>query len=107
MKQSAVEWLANEIYLDFEMKGDGAFFNDLYNQAIEMEEKQIGYSEEEVKRLAFKFYLDMSNKMKVPDNLITENYTNVDEWFEQINPIKAYYNQIDKEVHFNRRNLNK
>jgi hypothetical protein len=41
MKQTAVEWLANEIYLDFEKKGDGAFFNDLYNQAKEMEKQQI------------------------------------------------------------------
>ena len=51
-------------------------------------QQQGSYSEEEVKRLAFKFYLEMSKQMKVPDNLITENYTNVDEWFEQLNPIK-------------------
>ena len=51
-------------------------------------QQQRSYSEEEVKRLAFKFYLEMSKQMKVPDNLITENYTNVDEWFEQLNPIK-------------------
>ena len=53
-------------------------------------QQQRSYSEEEVKRLAFKFYLEMSKQMNVPDNLITENYTNVDEWFEQLNPIKAY-----------------
>jgi hypothetical protein len=41
MKQSAVEWLANELYEKFEMKGDGALFNDLLNQAKEMEKQQI------------------------------------------------------------------
>ena len=40
MKQTAVEWLANELYEKFEMKGDGALFNDLVNQAKEMEEQQ-------------------------------------------------------------------
>ena len=40
MKQTAVEWLANELYEKFEMKGDGALFNDLVNQAKEMEKQQ-------------------------------------------------------------------
>ena len=38
---TAVEWLANEFYEKFEMKGDGALFNDLLNQAKEMEKQQI------------------------------------------------------------------
>jgi hypothetical protein len=41
MKQTAVEWLANELYEKFEMKGDGALFNDLLNQANKMFEQQI------------------------------------------------------------------
>lgn len=41
------------------------------------------YSEEEVKRLAFDFYYDMSHQMGVAENLISENRINVDEWFEQ------------------------
>lgn len=41
------------------------------------------YSEEELKRLMFDFYYDMSHKMNVPKNLISENATNVDEWFKQ------------------------
>ncbi len=41
------------------------------------------YNEEEVKRLAFDFYYDMSHKMKVPENLISENETNVDIWFDK------------------------
>lgn len=40
MKQSAVEWLSNEFYEKFEMKGDGALFNDLVNQAKEIEKQQ-------------------------------------------------------------------
>jgi hypothetical protein len=41
------------------------------------------YSEEEVKRLAFDFYYDMSHKMGVAENLISENATNVDVWFNE------------------------
>jgi hypothetical protein len=104
MKQSAVEWLANEIpSIDWE----NSYWRDRFEEAKEMEEQQKGYCEEEVKSLAFKFYLEMSKKMKVPNYLITGNYTDVEEWFEQLNPIKAYYEQMDKEVHFNRGNLNK
>ena len=40
MKQTAVEWLANEFYEKLEVKGDGALFNDLVNQAKEMEKEQ-------------------------------------------------------------------
>ena len=42
------------------------------------------YSEEEVKRLAFDFYYDMSHKMGINTNQISENATNVDIWFEQL-----------------------
>ena len=41
MKPTAVEWLANKLYEKFEMKGDGALFNDLLNQANKMFEQQI------------------------------------------------------------------
>jgi hypothetical protein len=47
-------------------------------------QQERSYSEEEVKKSAFDFYYDMSKKMKVPENLISENLTNVDEWFEQL-----------------------
>jgi hypothetical protein len=46
-------------------------------------QQERSYSEEEVRKLAFDFYYDMSRKMNVPENLITENATNVDVWFEQ------------------------
>ena len=45
--------------------------------------QQRSYNEEEAKQLAFDFYYDMSRKMNVPENLITENMTNLDVWFEQ------------------------
>lgn len=86
---TAIEWLVeklNAIRLDVD-KNVLKFIDKSIEQAKEMEEQQ-GYSKEEVKRLAFKFYLEMSKQMKVPDNLITENYTNVDEFFDKLNPIK-------------------
>jgi hypothetical protein len=54
-----------------------AFMNGAKCQAERM------YSEEEVKRLAFDFYYDMSHQMGVAENLISENATNVDVWFNQ------------------------
>lgn len=41
MRQTAVEWLANEFYEKLEVKGDGALFNDLVNQAKEIEKLHI------------------------------------------------------------------
>ena len=41
------------------------------------------YSEEDVKKIAFDFYYDMSHKLGVPEYLITENATNVDVWFRK------------------------
>jgi hypothetical protein len=41
------------------------------------------YSEEDVKKIAFDFYYDMSHKLGVPEYLITENATNVDVWFKK------------------------
>jgi hypothetical protein len=38
---TAVEWLANEFYKKLEVRGDGALFNDLVNQAKEIEKQQI------------------------------------------------------------------
>jgi hypothetical protein len=41
MKQTAVEWLVNELYEKFEMKGDGILFDEFLKQAKEMEKQQI------------------------------------------------------------------
>ncbi len=49
----------------------------------QINKQERSYSEEEAKKMAFNFYYDMSHKMGVSENLISENTTNVDEWFEQ------------------------
>ena len=38
--KTAVEWFAKELYEKFEMKGDGKVFDDLIEQAKEMEYEQ-------------------------------------------------------------------
>lgn len=41
MKQTAVEWLSNELYEKFEMRGDGLLYDEILNQAKEMEKQNI------------------------------------------------------------------
>ena len=41
MRQTAVEWLAKELYEKFEMKGDGILFDEFLKQAKEIEKQQI------------------------------------------------------------------
>ena len=41
MKQTAVEWFAQELYEKFEMKGDGKVFDELLDQAKAMEKEQM------------------------------------------------------------------
>jgi hypothetical protein len=38
--KTAVEWFAKELYDKFEMKGDGKVFDELLEQAKEMEKEQ-------------------------------------------------------------------
>lgn len=45
--------------------------------------KQTLYTESDIKQIAFSFYYDMSKKMKIPENLISENETNFTEWFNK------------------------
>ena len=50
MKQSAVEWLSNELYEKFEMRGDGLLYDEILDQAKEIENQQqdelaIGFAE--------------------------------------------------------------
>ena len=61
MKQTAVEWLANEFYEKLEVKGDGALFNDLVNQAKELQKQQqdefaIGFTEWCIKNAKSTYY---------------------------------------------------
>ena len=41
MKQTSIEWLANELYEKFEMRGDGILFDEILNKAKELEKQQI------------------------------------------------------------------
>ena len=41
MRQTAVEWLAKELYEKFEIKEDNILFDEFLKQAKEMEKQQI------------------------------------------------------------------
>lgn len=86
MKQTAVEKLELSLLgiISFDSEELRAKYKDRVAKAKEIEKQQQNYSEEEVKKLAFDFYYDMSHKMGVATNLISENATNVNVWFEQI-----------------------
>jgi hypothetical protein len=43
----------------------------------------VRYTREEMIKHAFDFYYDMSEKMKVPFRLISENRTNAEVWFDE------------------------
>ena len=81
MKQETLEEAANKYVEDFAMSVKSARKIGFKDGAKWQAERM--YSEEEVKRLAFDFYYDMSHQMGVAENLISENATNVDVWFNQ------------------------
>jgi uncharacterized protein YecA (UPF0149 family) len=78
MKQEQLEELAKDFYSDENQLMERIAFKRGYTEC-----KENSYSEEEAKKLAFDFYYDMSHKMGVTENLISENSTNVDIWFEE------------------------
>jgi hypothetical protein len=41
MKQTAVEWLVNELYTKFEMRGNGDLFDEILKQAKAIEIEQL------------------------------------------------------------------
>lgn len=51
MKQTAVEWLVNELTKNKFITKNGGFTNPLIEQAKEMENEQRGYSKEKVDKL--------------------------------------------------------
>ena len=79
MERTAVEWLANEFYEKLEVKGDGALFNDLVNQAKEMEKQQQGYTEEQLFKIINDFCFDWNYNYK--GELSQKQY--LIEWFEK------------------------
>lgn len=66
-------------------KGNSIDVEILVNEILPtlFSQQERSYSKEEAKKLAFDFYYDMSHKMGVPENLISENATNVDEWIKK------------------------
>jgi hypothetical protein len=77
MEQTAVEWLFENVYvLGREMELGNKDLMKKFNQSKEMEkEKMIDF--------AFNFYYDFCNKTGVPFNLITENRTNVEDYYNR------------------------
>ena len=77
MKQTAVEWLYNNLKSLFEHDGDLLEVVQMsFEQAKEMEKEQIiGF--------AFDFYYDFSNKLGVPFNLISENRLNTEQYYNE------------------------
>jgi hypothetical protein len=77
VKQTAVEWLVEQ--MSEKHYGAKTYFGankKLIEQSKEMEkEKMIDF--------AFNFYYDFCNKTGVPFNLISENRTNVEEYYTE------------------------
>jgi hypothetical protein len=71
VKFTAVEWL----YLQL-IKNPKTPWNDILEQAKEMEKEQMI-------KFAFDVYYDISNKMKVPFNLISENRLHSEYYYNQ------------------------
>jgi len=78
MKQEQLEELTKYFYPDENQLMERIAFKRGYTEC-----RENMYSEEEAKKLAFDFYYDMSHKMGLTENLISENFTNVDIWFEE------------------------
>ncbi len=70
MKQTAVEWLVNEIP---NMDWANSYWSDRFEHAKELENKQQGYSEEEV--------LEIIRQYALEEHLITSSKPDI--WFEQ------------------------
>jgi hypothetical protein len=76
MKQTAVEWLINQLknykLIDESIHPD----NVLFHRAKEMEKEQMI-------DFAFNFYYDFCNKTGVPFNLISENRINAEDYYNE------------------------
>ena len=90
-KQETLEEAAKEFVLshDFsKLTNPNHLANRCFQFGAKWQQERM-YSEEEVKMLAFNFYYDMSHKMGVAENLISENRLNAEEWFEQFKKHKG------------------
>jgi hypothetical protein len=77
-----IEEAAEIYYENNKFKSDYPHCSYSFKDGAKWQQERM-YSEEDVRRITFDFYYDMSHKMNVPENLISENTTNVDEWFKQ------------------------
>jgi|LakMenE01Jun11ns_1017448.scaffolds.fasta_scaffold9946826_3 hypothetical protein len=76
MKQTAVEWLAEQITTFKWKMSDVTDRNSIIEQAKAMEKEQKI-------EFAFDFYYDFSNQLGVPFNLISENRTNAEKYYNE------------------------
>ena len=77
MKQTAVEWLIEQIK-NVPKESDVWLWNSIFEQAKEMEKQQQAYSEEDLKE-AFK----QSRQYFIFQKDMPPLYKNFEEWFEQ------------------------
>ena len=84
MKQTAVEWYGFQIGILI-----SKFFNneisksEVHFKRLEIEEQAKEMEKEQKIEFAFDFYYDFSNQSGVPFNLISENRTNAEKYYEQ------------------------
>jgi hypothetical protein len=85
MIQTAVEWLANEFYEKLEVKGDGALFNDLVNQAKEMEKQQIIHAGNNcaIKQVRHNRKLDLMSLEELEEFALEETVTFGEEYYNE------------------------
>jgi len=74
MKQSAVEWLYNNLLLNPISNEDIEYNEAVFENAKEMEKLQQGYSEEEV--------IDLLKALQIHYGIYNER-VDIDKWFEQ------------------------
>lgn len=85
MKQTAVEWLLNQIKKDLNLRLRGFDIDGIGKQAKEMEKEQQGYSEEEVLKLVDNLFHKYSSDFRVSAKIDTK------EWFEEFKRIEEQF----------------
>lgn len=73
MTQTAVEWFVEHLT---------EYGFDLSHHKIEIDQAKAMEKEQKIE-FAFDFYYDFSNQLGVPFNLISENRTNAEKYYEQ------------------------
>lgn len=76
MKQTAVEWLLENLISEPYSEEDFKHNAKCWDKAKQMEKEQMC-------KFAFDFYYDFSNQLGVPFNLISENRTNAEQYYNE------------------------